>query len=291
MKVLGTGLNGLVGSRVVELLKDKYEFENLSRSTGVDIEDKNSVLNAVKSSDAQIVLHLASKTDVDGCERDKELGEEGEAWRINVKGTKNVVEACQEAGKKLIYFSTDFVFDGENAPKGGYTEENTPNPLNWYARTKYEGERIVNSLKTPWVIVRIAYPYRADFKKSDFFRAILNRLKTGQSVAAVTDHIFSPTFIDDIGIVIDKLIQTESQGIYHAAGGQALTPHDAAILIAKTFELDENLISKTTRKEFFKNRAPRPFQLPMRNDRIAKLGIRTRSFEEGLEEIKKQQKN
>lgn len=288
MKILGTGLNGLVGSRIVELLKDKYEFENLSRSTGFNIEDRINVAEKIKSSDAQIVLHLAAKTNVDGCEEDKSLGEQGEAWRINVEGTRNVASACLETNKKLIYISTDFVFDGT---KEVYSEEDIPNPINWYARTKYEGERIVQSLKTPWIIARIAYPYRANFTKLDFFRAILKRLQDGLPVAAITDHIFTPTYIDDIAFALDTLINNNSQGIFHVVGSQSLTPSDAAILIAQEFGLDQSKIGKTTRVEYFKDKAPRPFQLALKNDRITELGVRMKTFEEGLREIKRQQEN
>lgn len=285
MKILGTGLTGLVGSRVVELLKDKYEFENLSRSSGVDIENKSQVLEKISSSDAQIVLHLAGKANVDGCELDKPLGKEGEAWKINVEGTRNVADACSQTNKKIIYISTDFVFDGT---KDCYSEEDVPNPINWYAQTKYEGEKIVQGLKTPWIIVRIAYPYRVQFERSDFVRAIFKRLREGSPVAAVTDHIFTPTFVDDIAFALEALVNNNAQGIFHVVGSQSLTPLNAALLIAKTFGLDQNLISKTTRKEFFKDRAERPFQLRLKNDKITKLGIRMRTFEEGLNEIKLQ---
>ncbi len=308
MKILGTGLTGLVGSRVVELLKNKYEFENLSRSSGVDITDKNQVLEKIKSSDAQIVLHLAAKTDVDGCEEDKALGQDGEAWKINVDGTKNIADVCSQIGKKLIYISTDFVFDGTPknaylaseaftlAPARGassgqakaYAEKDFPNPINWYGQTKYEGEKIVKALKTPWIIARIAYPYRASFPKMDFFRVILDRLEKGESIAAVTDHIFTPTFIDDLTFALNALINSNSQGIFHVVGSQSLTPYDAALLIAKTFNLDQNLISKTTRKEFFKEGAQRPFQLTLKNDKITKLGIKMKPFGEGLQKVKEQ---
>jgi dTDP-4-dehydrorhamnose reductase len=288
MKILGTGLTGLVGSRIVELLKNKHEFENLSRSSGVDIVNKDQVLEKIKNSKAQIVLHLAAKADVDGCENDKTLGQAGEAWKINIEGTRNVANACQEANKKLIYISTDFVFDGINPPAGGYSEEDIPNPINYYALTKYEGEKIIQELKNPWVIARIAYPYRTNFTKSDFFRAILGRLKEGKPVAAVTDHIFTPTYIDDIAFALDVLIASNSQGVFHAVGSQSLTPFDAANLIADTFNLDKSKISKTTRSEFFNNRAPRPFQLVLKNDKITKLGARMRTFKEGLNEIKLQ---
>jgi len=285
MRILGTGLTGLVGSRLVELLSTKYEFENISRSTGVDIEDKKSVLAKISTSDAPVVLHLAAKANVDGCETDKPLGQNGEAWKINVEGTRNVANACSETNKKLIYISTDFVFDGT---KEVYSEDDVPNPVNWYAQTKFEGEKIVRDLKTPWIIARIAYPYRAEFVKSDFFRAIFNRLKSGQEVMAVTDHIFNPTFIDNIALALDALIETNSQGIFHVVGSQSLTPFAAANLIADEFNLDKSRITETTRAVFFDNRALRPFQLSLKNDKITKLGVSMKSFEDGLGEIKTQ---
>lgn len=272
---------GLVGSRVVELLKDRYEFD----FSDVDITDRSLILKKIKSSDAQIVLHLAAKTDVDGCELDKSLRKDGKAWKVNVEGTRNVADACFETNKKLIYISTDFVFDGT---REAYSEEDTPNPINWYGQTKYEGEKIVRRASCPWLIVRFAYPYRANFGKLDFAREILERLQMGKKIKGITDHIFTPTFIDNIAFALDVLIGNNSRGIFHVVGDQSLTPHDAGLLIAKTFNLDQNLISKSTRAEFFKDRAPRPFQLSLKNDKIEKLGIKMRTFEGGLKEIKKQ---
>src|SRR5690349_7159093 len=144
MKIAGTGLSGLVGSRIQELLKN-YEFEDISRRTGTNITDKEAVLHRIKNSNADVVLHLAAKADVDGCETDKHLGEKGEAWQINVVGTENVVAAVKETRKKLMYISTDFVFDGEKSPYGGYSEQDDPNPINWYAQTKYEAEQRVEN--------------------------------------------------------------------------------------------------------------------------------------------------
>ena len=285
MNILATGLNGLVGSRIVEILSD-FEFENISRSTGVDITNKNALLDAFGKSDAKYVMHLAAKTDVDACERDKALGEHGEAWKINVDGTQNMVDACQQTGKKFIYISTDFVFSGEDTPEDGYTEESMPNPINWYGATKYEGEKRVMKSSIPWIIVRPAYPYRAEFPKLDFVRAIRNRLQQHQPILGVTDHVFCPTFIDDIAVAFKVLIQQNVTGIYHVVGSQSLTPFDAAILIAQTFGQDTSLISKTTREAFFKGRAPRPFNLTLNNGKIEQLGGKMRTFEEGLVTIK-----
>lgn len=288
MKILATGLNGLVGSRLKELLKDTYEFENVSRSTGVDVTNPSQVEEKIRSSDADIILHLAAKTDVDGCEKDKELGEDGEAWKINVTGTKNVAQAATNSQKKIIFISTDFVFDGNISENEFYTEDDAPNPLNWYAKTKYEGEKIISALNTPWLILRIAYPYRANFEKGDFFRAIKGRLESGQGVKAITDHYFAPTFIDDIANCLDVLIKNNANGIFHAVGGQIITPFDGANAIADVFGLNKNLISETTRAEFFQDRAVRPFRLALKNARIKNLGIEMKGFHEGLLAIKEQ---
>lgn len=286
MKVLGTGLTGLMGSRVVQLLSLQYEFVNLSRITGVDITNKEQVSRAIEHSDAGIVLHLAAKTNVDACEKDKVLGERGDAWVVNVEGTKNIAESCLIYNKKLIYISTDFVFDGE---KEFYNEDDTPNPINWYAQTKYEGEKIVKGLQIPWIILRIAYPYRASFPKLDFVRVIKNRLQQKQEVKGITDHIFSPTFIDDIAAVFHGLITENATGIYHTVGSEALTPYDAATKIAHTFGLDTRLITQIKRDVYFSGKARRPFRLALKNDKIKALGYHLKPFSEGLQEVKKQQ--
>lgn len=280
MKILGTGLSGLVGSRIVELLSPRYDFD----SSVENITDKNLIQDRILKSDAPIVLHLAAKTDVDGCEKDKVLGKEGEAWKINVTGTKNIADACSQSNKKLIYISTDFVFDGE---KGDYEEEDVASPVNWYGKTKYEGEAAIQDLTQNFIIARISYPYRSEFEmKKDFARALIEKLKTGQSLTMVTDHIMNPTFIDDIAYAIDSLIQKNEKGIFHVVGSQSLSPYEAGLFICKVFSLDNSKITKTTRGEFFKGRAPRGFNLSLKNDKIKRLGITMRTFEEGLKEIK-----
>lgn len=287
-KLLITGGNGLVGSRVVELLSPNYQLELINRTSGTDITNKQAVTNKIINSDAEIIIHLAAKADVDGCEKEKDLGKESDAWKINVEGTRNVVDACNSAQKKLIYISTDFVFDGEHTPENGYTEEYTPHPVNWYAQTKYEGEKIVQSASIPWVITRIAYPYRATFEKNDFVRVFKSLLEQGKQLSLITDHYVNATFIDDIASALNTLISQHTTGIYHMTGSQTLSPYEEGLLVAKVFGLDASLIGKTTRAEFFKNRATRPFNLKMNNGKIGLLSIKMKTFEAGLEEIKRQ---
>ena len=240
----------------------------------------------VTLSNASLVLHLAAKTDVDGCQKDMRHGINGQAWKINVEGTKNVINACARSGKKLIYVSTDFVFDGKKEKP--YNEDDLPGPINWYGQTKYEGEKLVSQSSLPWVILRIAYPYRTNFPKRDFVRVLTDKLKNREKLKLVADHIMTPTFVDDLSNVLDYVIRNNLTGVFHAVGSQFVSPFEAGVIMSDTFGFDKNLLQKTTREEFFKNRAPRPFNLSLKNDKIQKLGIKMKSFEEGVLEVKKQ---
>jgi len=301
-KILGTGLTGLVGSRLTELLGEVYEFEHISLSNGIDILDKDAVLNKVMSSDANVVIHMAAKANVDGCEADKERDKEilefkneqekEEAWRsdktawaVNVFGTQNIVDACKKTNKKLVYISTDFVFDGT---RKSYTEEDKPNPINWYAKTKHEGEKLIQNSNLDYVIARIAYPYRSLFERNDFVRGLMTKLEKSEKLNMVWDHVMVPTFIDDLVNALDILIRTEQKGIFHVVGSQRISPFNAAIAIAQEFGFDESLISKISRQEYFAGKAQRPFCLYLKNDKISKLGIEMSSFDKGLIEIKNQ---
>jgi dTDP-4-dehydrorhamnose reductase len=286
-KIFGIGASGLIGSRIAELFADIYPITNLSTKTGVNITDPGSLSVITKDTEHSHVILFAAKADVDGCEKDKPLGRNGDAWKINVDGAANVAHACKESNKRLIHISTDFVFSGNDTPDGGYSEVDTPDPINWYAATKYEGEKAVAKSGAAYTIFRIAYPYRSRFEeKKDFLHAISGRLEQGLAIKAVTDHIMSPTYVDDIASAIQKIIETDSSGIYHVVGSEFLTPYDAALAIADEFGLQQNLIDKTTREQFFAGRAPRPFNLSLKNDKIEHLGVKMRTFSEGLRELK-----
>lgn len=288
MHILGTGLTGLVGSRIVELLSGDFTFTDLSRSKGVDITEADTVKAFITQKNPDLILHLAGATNVDACEEEKELGENSTAWKINVEGTKNVMQAAEAIGKKILYISTDFVFNGENPPEEGYREEDTPHPVNWYGQTKYEGEIRIQKAKIPWCIVRIASPYRAEFEKRDFFRAILTRLQSGEEVKGVSDYQITPTYIDDISSAVHALITQEQNGIFHVVGSEFISPYDAARKIARVFSTDESRVKPVNGSDFFSGRAKRPFKSILNNAKIGKLGVEMRTLEQGLEEIKRQ---
>lgn len=279
MNIIGTGLSGLVGSRIVELLSPRHSFEDLSLDTGVDITDAAAVREKITKSNAPWIFHFAARTEVDGAEKERTLGEKGPTWIVNVAATENVVSVCRDVGKRLLYVSTDYVFDGT---KDEYREDDLPNPQGWYAMTKYEGEKQVAQLRDKSLIVRIANPYRKKFDKLDFVRKIIEMLKQGQSILAPIDQLFVPTFIDDIAGAIEKLVHMSASGIYHVVGSQTLSPFEAAKKIADVFGFNTTLVGQTTFDAYFAGRAPRPKQAVLRNDKIAEFGIKMHSFDEGL---------
>lgn len=280
MNIIGTGLSGLVGSRVAELLGDEFQFDNLSLETGVDITQKDVVRDRIEASDAAWIFHFAAMTDLDSAERERGRGVESQTWRINVEGTRNVVEAAQASGKHILYLSTDFVFDGESGP---YTEESQPNPQSWYAITKCEGEKLVAGLGSSGLILRIAFPYRVTSSgRPDFVHRIADELRAGKTIESPNDQVFTPTLIDDVARVIRVLVEQRASGAYHSVGSQALTPYDAATLIAQQLGEDASRIVATTWKLYYQGRAPRPRRAVLKNDKIEALGISMTPFFEGI---------
>lgn len=287
MKILGTGLSGLVGSRVTQLMASGYEFENLSLETGVDITIKESVDTYFSHSDAPWVFHMAAYTDVQGAEKERSLGEESVAWKVNVKATENIVENCKKLGKRILYIDTDYAFDGK---KSEYSEDDSPNPLGWYAVTKCEGAERVLALGDKGLVIRISNPYRAHpVGKKDFVHKMLERLLSNQQITAPTDQLFAPTFIDDIADALKVLLPANANGIYHVVGSKPLSPFDAALAIANIFECDTSLVQATTFEAMFRDRAPVPQWAALRNNKISALGIRMKTFEEGVTALKMQE--
>ncbi len=279
LKIALTGSTGLIGSRITELLDNEFEFAHILQ-TEVDITNKEQIQKKIDNIDFDILLHLAAYTNVDAAETQREL-----VYDINVNGTKNVFDAVQDKGKKFIYISTDFVFDGTNPP---YNEDSTPNPLGYYAQTKFEGERIVNpSSGKEAMIIRLAYPYRTAFEpRKDFVRSIIASLNQSKELSMVADSTITPTFVDDIATALRNLFMHFDAKTYHLVGASSMSPYDAAIMIADTFALNKNLVKPITFAEYTLNKAPRPQYSEIETKHTRLFNMKT--FEQGLKELKKQ---
>lgn len=272
IKVALTGADGMVGSRIVELLRNKILFIPIPQ-TKMDITDNIQVVTTINSIDFDYFLHLAAFTNVDAAEKNKEL-----AYRVNAIGTKNIFDAVSHKKKRMIYISTGFVFDGENPP---YSEDSPPRPVSVYGETKFQGEQF---LKNEAMIIRFDYPYRNEFiQKNDFVRSIIDALKNGKKLQMVTDSLITPTFVDDISQGIDFLIHHYSPEIYHLVGSNSVSPYEAGIIIAKTYGLDTSLITGTTYFSYFSGKAKRPQFAKIISTKNS--FIKMKAFEEGLQII------
>ena len=308
MKIALTGATGLIGSRFYDLLKSRYEIIPVSSSYGVDITDKNNLNKFLKSKNPGLIVHLAAKTNVDGCEVDKvedisklkkakvydgvNLDVEAlkvEEWKgsvsafgVNVVGTKNLADYSLSQDIKIIYISTDFVFDGKKDE--GYSEEDVPNPIDWYGQTKFWGEKVITGKN---LITRIAYPYgyKSSLKK-DLIWTLVSLISEQESVKLVSDQIITPTFIDDIVNGLDYLIEKDVVGLVNLVGNNFLSPYEIGVAIAREFNLRESKLSLTTREELYKNRAERPFKMIIKNDKLRTLGFEMTDFFDSLSKIK-----
>ncbi len=261
--VLVTGANGLVGSKFTQMFVNSYDFHSLDISNPqnpIDITDSAQVLKALENSDAQHIVHYAAYTDVTGAW--KQNGDKnGVAYKVNVGGTQNIVDACKKTGKHMIHVSTAYVFDGNKEDL--YTEDDQLSPIEWYGFTKAEAERVITESEIDWTILRIDQPFRSDSQvRPDVVRRIATGLQEGKLYPQFTNHYFGPTFIDDFAKVVDFVIRTNTTGVFNATSGEKWTDFDFANLIKETFQLtgevkpgDLNEYLKTLDRPYQKNTA------------------------------------
>jgi len=269
MNIAITGANGLVGSRVVELLKDDFSFIPLDHKD-IDITDQKQVHTKLKEIDFDLLLHMAAYTNVDKAEEEKDL-----AHKLNADATKYLFDAVHNLNKKMIYISTDFVFDGKNPP---YDEDSKPNPVGYYGQSKYDGELILHNKA---MIVRITYPYgQSPSQKKDFVGKISTLLKEHKSLSMVTDSTMTPTHIDDIAFALKYLMNHFSPEVFHIIGSKSYAPFEVGKMIAKQYDLSDWLIQPTTFAKYSKGKAPRPQYAETKS--IKNSFQEMKSFGEGL---------
>lgn len=253
MKILLFGGTGLVGSRFIELNSKDFEIV-APEATEVDLLEEDAVRRNINEVSPRQVLYAAAYTNVDQAEKDSKL-----CYKLNVDAVKVILIEAKNLGIPFYYLSTDYVFDGTKKDSP-YTEEDRPNPLSVYARSKYEGEQATLEASNKNSVLRLIMPYSATHTlKSDLVRTILSRLKEGNKVSGIIDQKINPIFVDDLVMAINEIIKKMTSGIYHLGASTFTTPFEFANLIADKFELDNGLIAKTTFEEFSKTRvAVRP---------------------------------
>lgn len=255
MKILILGGSGLVGSRFLELAADYNTVAPTHEE--LDLLDFAHLESYLERSDADVVLNFAAFTNVDEVEKEKD-DKDGLVYKLNVKFPKSLAQNCSALNKYLIHISTDYVFDGKKQTP--YVEEDLPNPINWYGKTKLLGEEAVSAVSSEFLIVRPEMPYSAHFeKKSDIARTFLKMLREERQIKGIIDQKITPTFTDTLCFALMKLMEVKASGVYHVVSTDFTTPYDFARLIAQKFGLDKDLVKPVKFADFNRTRiAPRP---------------------------------
>jgi dTDP-4-dehydrorhamnose reductase len=283
-----TGASGLLGSAIVKFAKNNYNVIPLhnakqlhSDSIKLDITNRDQVLSIFTKLKTKIVIHTASETNVDKCEIRKK-----HAWKVNVEGTSNIVEACNKTSAKLIYISTDYVFDGE---KGNYTEEDITKPVNYYGKTKLEGENQVTERCKDYAVLRTSVLYGWHPWKQNFATWLINQLKQDKEVTVVDDHFNTPTLVDNLAEMIIEIIKKDLTGLYHASGSERISRYDFAKRTAETFDLDASLIKPAKMSQLTAWIAKRPKDSSLNTEKIQKkLKTKPLNTIQGLKRMKEE---
>ncbi|TCN24170.1 dTDP-4-dehydrorhamnose reductase [Mesobacillus foraminis] len=263
MKILVTGYTGQLGYDVVR--------EGLNRglnmigvgSKDLDITDSTAVTHYIEEVKPNAIIHCAAYTAVDKAEDDRE-----NCWNVNVEGGRNLSQAAKDIDAKFMYISTDYVFNGEG--EDSFTENDKPNPIGYYGLTKFEGEKVIQSLLSEWFIVRISWVY--GLNGNNFVKTMLRLAETRDELNVVGDQVGSPTYTFDLSRLLIDMIQTNKYGVYHASNDGFCSWAEFAQEIFRQAGKQVKVNSIST--EEYPTRAVRP-----KNSRMSKQKLIDNGFE------------
>ncbi len=276
MRVLVTGGSGLLGYWVSRVFAERgfqvYSTFHEKKPPAVegvewirvDLEEPGLVASAISSSRPDVVVHTAAYTDVDGCEVNRER-----AYRVNVEGTRAIARLCRSKGFRLIYISTDYVFDGS---RGLYSEGDAPNPINYYGLTKLLGEEAVLSACDGSAVVRVSglYGYSPTGKRNFGFN-VYEALSKGSEVRAFSDQYLSPTYVVELARSLERLVGVDFSGVIHIAG-ERMSRYEFALLVARAGGFSEELVKPASLREA-RLVARRPADSSLDTGRAKALGL------------------
>lgn len=280
MKVLIVGADGLLGKELYRDFSKEYEIlgtykdRPLEDLVYLDLLENETVKERILGFKPQIILLSAALTAVDFCENNQDI-----TWRVNVEGTKEVVILAKKTGAFLVFYSTDYIFDGKDGP---YLEEAKPNPINFYGRTKLEAERVIQKDLKHFLILRTCSLFGYEKDGKNFAMQVLNALSGKEDFKAVNDQFGTPTYAADLSRITLELINKSKEGIYNAVGVDYVNRLKFANEIAEVFSLDKGLIKSVSTEEM-KQVASRPRNGGLKIDKLkAEVGIVPMSLREGI---------
>ena len=263
MKVLVTGVNGQLGYELVKELNNKGYTDILAVDKDeMDITNKDMVNNVIKNYHPDVIFHCAAWTAVDKAEDEKEA-----CYNVNVNGTKYISEAAKEIDAKLIYISTDYVFDGTK--EGLYEIDDEVNPKSVYGMTKYQGEELVRQNNLKHFIVRISWVFGVN--GNNFIKTMLKLAETRNELTVVADQFGSPTYTVDLAKLLVEMSETEKYGTYHVNNEGYCNWAEFAEYIFKVNNKEVNV--KHITSEEYPQKAYRP-----RNSKLSKQSLDDNGF-------------
>ncbi len=238
MRLYLTGADGMLGTALTAALREDPSTSDWPvlgvSADDFDIADADAVHRSIDAFRPDVVVHAAANAIVDECEANPEL-----ALRVNVTGTHNVAQACRRHRSRLVYLSSDYVFDGARTPPGGYREADAPNPLSVYGRTKLAGERI-SATVADHLIVRTSWLFGGARERTDNLLATIRQAQRGQRARLVYDQYGCPTYTVDLAHAITYLLTRDEPvtGTVHIASTGSTSWHHAGALALAAFDPD-----------------------------------------------------
>lgn len=273
MRVLVTGAKGQLGTDLMEELERRGLTGIGVDVDEMDITDQEACRRVICGAQADAVIHCAAYTAVDAAEDHVEL-----CRKINGGGTRNVALACREAGVKMMYISTDYVFDGQGDRP--WEPDDERHPLNVYGQAKYEGELAVEELLEHYFTVRIAWVFGVAGK--NFIRTMLKLGEERGAVSVVNDQTGSPTYTSDLARLLVDMIQTDRYGRYHATNEGLCSWYEFAVEIFRQAGMDQVEVTPVSSEEF-PAKAKRPSNSRMSKEKLSENGFeRLPSWQDAL---------
>jgi dTDP-4-dehydrorhamnose reductase len=292
-KALIFGSNGLLGQSLIRRFAPEFDIVGASIESDnynehiemiyqpIDMAVRSDMHEFLTDIQPDLIINAAAYTDVDKCEEERE-----KCWNANVRAVENIVESNLNKKTIIVHISTDYVFDGDNAP---YREKDKPNPRGNYARSKMAAENIIRAGHFEYLIIRTQVLYGTGNRlRLNFVTWVIDQLKNNKKTRVVTDQIGNPTYNHDVSEGIYRLLKTNNFGIYHVSGSESISRYDFALKIAKVFDLKKELIESSTTSRL-EQKAPRPANSTFVLDKLYNnIGWLPHNAESGLKLLKKE---
>ena len=258
-----TGVKGQLGHDVVNELAKRGHTPIGVDVEEMDITDASAVEKEMKKEPLDAVIHCAAYTAVDAAEDNREI-----CMRVNAEGTRNIARVCRELDLKMVYISTDYVFDGEG--ERPWEPDDPRDPLNVYGESKYQGELAVEEYLEKYFTVRIAWVFGVNGK--NFIKTMLRLAESQKEINVVNDQIGSPTYTYDLAVLLVDMVETEKYGRYHATNEGLCTWYEFAKEIFRQAEVDIRV--NPVSSDEFPAKAKRPHNSRMDKRKLVRNGFR-----------------